>query len=244
MISKRVLLIAAMLLAVSATGAMAASVNVGNFNVALLSIGATDYLNLNANNSWGIVGATVITPTPTPYSTVYNYVKNGYAGGSWNGTASAIQSSPAFADSTVNGFLSMGVMSGDDLINIVGKTTYYGRTVLAADSLIKNTYAGDSNFDGKVTDDDFGLFAYGYQVYGTPDQVNGWVWGDYNYDGKITDDDFGWFANVYLNGGAPMGVLGTPPSAAASAAAVPEPSTIALLVAFATCGLFVSLRKR
>jgi hypothetical protein len=136
-------------------------------------------------------------------------------------------------------------MSGDDFVNVLTKSNFYGHTpVLATDSLIKSTYYGDSNFDGKVTDDDFGLFAYGYSVFGTADQVNGWAWGDWNYDGKITDDDFGLFANVYANGGSPMGVLGTPPSSASAAAAVPEPSTIILIIAFATSGLLVSLRKR
>ncbi|MCC6123607.1 MAG: PEP-CTERM sorting domain-containing protein [Pirellulales bacterium] len=233
MISKRVLLTAALLLAVSATGAMAASVNVNNFNVALLSIGATDYLNLNSTASYGIVGGTVTTPTPTPYATVYGYVLNGFAGGAWNGVG-GINSSVAAADPLTA--TTIAIASGDDVMNVVGQSTFYGHTNALTDSLMRYTYYGDCDLNGVTDLTDYGYIDYAYLSGG----LSGWVWGDFDMDGSVGLGDYGYIDYVYLSGLPSLG----PSTASAAAAAVPEPSTVILLISSTLCAFIVYLRKR
>jgi hypothetical protein len=66
--------------------------------------------------------------------------------------------------------------------------------------LVKFTYYGDSDLDGRVAGSDFNQFAAGKSGDGT-----GWAFGDYDYTGSIpTGDDFNAFAagkSGYTSGG-------------------------------------------
>src|SRR5205085_4542700 len=77
----------------------------------------------------------------TPRATVEALVKSGRGSGSWNGTG--ITSSTAGA-SSIN---ALGVIQASD----AGYTTFSGETVNGTDTLVKYTYVGDANLDGKVT---------------------------------------------------------------------------------------------
>jgi hypothetical protein len=52
--------------------------------------------------------------------------------------------------------------------------------------LIKYTYGGDANLDGKVTISDYGRIDFNIGL-GT----HGWFNGDFNHDGKIDINDYG-----------------------------------------------------
>jgi hypothetical protein len=227
MMSKKVLYIAAALLVVASTSAMAASVTLNNFNVAQLSIGPIDYLNLNSTASYGIVSGTMITPNPTPYSTIYNYVKNGYAGGAWNGVG-GINSSVAAANPLH--VTALAVAKGEVLINDLGITTFYGHTIKTADSLIRYTYYGDANFDGVVDYSDYAMIDFAYQNGGPAAGYFGWVWGDFNYDGAIDEIDL---ANFNYVDSLHLPPIGT----------VPEPTALVLLVAGAISLVFIRRRR-
>lgn len=224
MMSKKSLLIAAALLVVVSTNAMAAGVNVNNFNVALLSIGPTSYLNLNSTASYGIVGGTITTPIPTPYSTIRTYVKNGFANFAWNGLG-GINSSVAAADPLQ--VTALALVSGSDMINVLGETTFHGRTVAATDSLIRYTYYGDANFDGVVNAADYAKINYG----STHGGLSGWVWGDFNYDGSINSFDYDLINYVDSLHLPPLGPV------------VPEPTALALLAAGAITLVFFRRRR-
>lgn len=220
MISKRVLFIAAALLAVSATSVMAAEVDTANFTVGTLQIGATDTLNLNSATSWGIA-------TVTSTGTINDYLKTGYAGGAWTGLG--IRSSVAAGQS---GLTTLGINSGTDYLNF--NTKFYGHTVVGSDTLVKYTYTGDFNLDGVVDDNDLGILINNYNQDSKGNTLNtpgNYAGGDVNYDGVINDDDLGAFINNY-----PSAAQGLPPlnvgqfSAAAAAHVVPEPSTIVMLI--------------
>ena len=90
MISKRVLLIAAAVLVVAATGATAAQVNVDNFTVSILSIAPDSTLNLQSPTSWGIVQPDVLHPVATSYATVNGYLATGWDSGAWDGVGGII----------------------------------------------------------------------------------------------------------------------------------------------------------
>jgi hypothetical protein len=256
MISKRVLIIAACLLVVSATGAMAAVVNTGDFTVFNLNIGASDLLNLNLGDpgtpsvplvtSHGVILApTVAHPTPTTYNQMNTYLAAGFGGGTWSGTG-GIQSSPAAA---LAGPTGVGILSGFDYQNTNG-STFYGHTVDAADTIVKYTYAGDLNLDGVVDDSDAFMFINYYLQDGggsTIDTPGNYGNGDLNFDGVINDADAFMFINQY-----PSAELGFPAlnvgqyaaAGAASAMAVPEPSTVVLLIMGLGFALVAFVRKR
>ena len=102
--------------------------------------------------------------------------------------------------------------------------------------LVKFTYGGDANLDGKINVDDYGRIDFNVNLGTT-----GWYNGDFNYDGKINVDDYG---IIDFN----IGIQGAPfPTAGNSAglsgvAAVPEPATLGLLIG--ACVPWLSRRRR
>ena len=63
---------------------------------------------------------------------------------------------------------------------------FAGHSVDATATLIKFTYAGDANLDGKINVDDYGRIDFNISL-----GSSGWYNGDFNYDGKINVDDYG-----------------------------------------------------
>jgi hypothetical protein len=89
----------------------------------------------------------------------------------------------------------LGVATAGNIFGISGPqtATFDGQTVSAGDVLIKFTYAGDANLDGKVNIDDYGRIDANVGQSGT---VFGWYNGDFNFDGKINIDDYGLIDSV------------------------------------------------
>jgi hypothetical protein len=237
MISKRVLCIAIALLAVTASGTMAATTNADNFIVSQLSIAADSSLNLQASNSYGIVTGDTINPTPTPYATVLGYVTTGYAGGAWNGNG--INSSKAASDP--NMVSALGIVNATDANAWGAISSFHGHTPLDGDSLIGYTTYGDSNLDGTVNGDDYFYIDWAFLNGGATAGYSGWLWGDYDYNGETNGDDYFWIDWVFLNGYTPAAASA---GAVSAVSAVPEPSTVILLVSSALCAFVVYLRKR
>src|SRR5262249_46284035 len=108
---------------------------------------------------------------------------NGYNGsGSWNGANSISSSSAAvvFSDSANANKTALGYAAASTL----GVTSFAGQSVVGSDVLVRYTYGGDANLDGKVNALDFNLLASGYG----PDSQ--WALGDFNYDGQVNSADF------------------------------------------------------
>jgi len=107
--------------------------------------------------------------------------RNGGTGGDWSGTG--IVTSAASANLTT-----LGVARASDVLGISDyqTTVFAGQTVDGAAVLIKFTYAGDANLDGKINVDDYGKIDFA-----VPIGVAGWSNGDFNYDGKVNVDDYG-----------------------------------------------------
>ncbi|HEY1684942.1 MAG TPA: dockerin type I domain-containing protein [Tepidisphaeraceae bacterium] len=125
-----------------------------------------------------------------------------------------------------------GVANGTGLAVVENNSTYFpgnisndspfstfdGQTVDTPSStggtvIVKYTYFGDLNLDGKVDGTDLTLMGY----YGNTTTL-GWVAGDLNYDGKVNADDYALFqlglAQYNKNG---------------AIVAAPEPATLSLL---------------
>jgi autotransporter-associated beta strand protein len=158
-----------------------------------------------------------------------------YNHGNWNGSSSTFSSTAASTDSTH--LTAIGVETG-----VTG--TFAGQAVTAADVLVKYTYYGDANLDGKVDGSDYSLIDAGYASHG---HLTGWQNGDFNYDGVIDGTDYALIDNAFNNQSAVISssaqVAASTAQAAAgvSPAAVPEPASVALLGAGA---LLVCTRRR
>src|SRR6185369_3304377 len=68
-----------------------------------------------------------------------------------------------------------------------GNLTTLGVAEIAGDVVVKYTYGGDANLDGKVTISDYGKIDFNAGIAG----ASGWTNGDFNYDGKINISDYG-----------------------------------------------------
>jgi fibronectin-binding autotransporter adhesin len=164
-------------------------------------------------------------------ATVTNQVAQAYnlAGGAkWNG--GGITSTAAENDTTH--LTALGVIQNDQGGSPVytSANTFDGTAPGAGDILVKYTYFGDANLDGKVDGSDYSLIDAGYASHGA---LTGWYNGDFNYDGVVDGSDYALIDNAFNN---QTGNLSTPATAAtptAQVAVVPEPSCL-ILPALAT----------
>ena len=117
----------------------------------------------------------------TPKATIENLVRTARNNGAWNGAG--INSSAARNNAAHN--TTLGVLSGSEYISASGTTTFSGDTVSASDTLVKYTWYGDANFDGRVTFDDYTKIDTGFNQH-----LTGWFNGDFNLDGVVNFDDY------------------------------------------------------
>jgi hypothetical protein len=106
-----------------------------------------------------------------------------------------------------------------------GLTTFGGEGIDANAVIIKNTYNGDANLDGRVNADDYFRIDQGFLAQ---PQNPTYRDGDFNYDGRVNADDYFLIDQAFLG---QTGVLGV----TLNAVAVPEPGgVIALFVGAAS----------
>ena len=101
--------------------------------------------------------------------------------------------------------------------------------------LVKHTYNGDANLDGRINSDDYFRIDSGFLAQpANPRFANG----DFNYDGKINSDEYFLIDSAFLGQGTPLS--GSGDSSPLMSAAVPEPS--AAILAFV--GLLAATRRQ
>jgi len=86
----------------------------------------------------------------------------------------------------VAGITTLGAMHGSDYTAIRGAGTLFdGETVNPGAVLVKYTYYGDTDFNGKVNFDDYARIDAGFNAHATS-----WFTGDFDGNGKINFDDY------------------------------------------------------
>jgi hypothetical protein len=199
----------------SATGGITTS-NTASISVASGAVVRTGGLTMNDTSLINLNGGLIVDYTGgTPISTIRGYLlvgRNGGLGGLWKGTG--ISSSTAAGNSTK---FAVGYA---DANTIGSPTTFMGQSIDNTSVLVRLSYNGDANLDGKVNALDFNALATNF---GKTPGSDVWTQGDFNYDGSVNTSDFTMLAGNF--NATPLSdppVLGT---------LVPEPATIASLVA-------------
>ncbi|HVT89672.1 MAG TPA: trypsin-like serine protease [Tepidisphaeraceae bacterium] len=147
--------------------------------------------------------------TLTTLSQIQSLITSGYNGGNWTGdgiASSKAASSPSGGEAGKTGL-------GFGTAGSLGLTTFDGISVSSSDVLVKYTYLGDANLDGKVDLSDMILFAPHWLTSG-----NVWTGGDFNYDGTVNAKDLTLLARNWQTG--------------VSSAALDEPFDLSLLSTF------------
>jgi hypothetical protein len=249
MISKRVLVIALALVAVTASVSLGVdtigSTSVNHFwNGGLVDLGSYAITKIDTSTDQG---TTVITP---PYEGMRQQVAAGFNGFDWAGTAGVTNSAAKNSVTTLGGLgplYGLGIQTADEYVNFFGYSQFHGIDVTAPAAanwaLTTFTYMGDADLSGTLTLDDYFYIDTSRDTINAGGTVPGtWANGDFDMSGTITLDDYYFIDTVrdYINAGG-----ATPPiniqTAGAAAAAVPEPSTVVL--ALLALGCFFGFRK-
>jgi fibronectin-binding autotransporter adhesin len=165
-------------------------------------------------------------------ATVTNLVASGFYGTSpWTGKG--LTSSTAAADTSH--LTAVGVILNNDGSGnaLYGSSTTLGNfdrlSPSTSDVLVKYTYYGDANLDGKVDSSDYARIDGGFLSSGS---LTGWFNGDSNYDGLVNGSDYTLIDNAFNTQSAALTNQIANPTAqfatTGAAAAVPEPATFGL----------------
>ena len=125
---------------------------------------------------------------------ITSQIASGYNSGSWSG--SGITSSSAATDSTQ--LTTLGVILNNNgnnqplYGNGMSLGLFDGQSPSATDVLVKYTYYGDANLDGKVDATDYAQIDNGFLNH-----LTGWFNGDFNYDGVINGSDYTLIDNAF-----------------------------------------------
>ena len=132
----------------------------------------------------------------------------------------------------------LAVAEASSTLGLIGTATatWRGQTVDASSVLIKYTYTGDANLDGRIDADDYFLIDSNDNKSGAA--TSGYAKGDFNYDGKINGDDY------FIIDSNFTAQSGLPPAAPLEATAVPEPTSLAFFGAAFAYPLIRRRRRR
>ena len=160
------------------------------------------------------VGTGALILDGVPLSTAAAYATAGYANGRWTGTGLTSSAAAVNAAHTT----AVGVASNAGGVY----ATFDGQPVSASSVLVRYTYYGDANLDGKVNAADYTRADVGAVTHAT-----GWLNGDFNYDGVVDGTDYALMDNAFNQQGSALFPAAVVASAVAKpASAVAKPAAV------------------
>ncbi len=125
--------------------------------------------------------------TGNSYADITTAIAHARNAGAWNGTG--VTSSAAASNVKHN--TTIGVMTGAEYATVaVDASNFDGASYSNTDLLVKYTYYGDANFNGKVDGGDYARIDTTFNNEKSAGNISGWVNGDYDYNGKIDGGDY------------------------------------------------------
>jgi hypothetical protein len=120
---------------------------------------------------------------------IVSLISSARSGGTWVGTT-GITSSTAAAANPKN--KTLGAMEATDFKSVYGAAaTFDGQTIDNTAVLVKFTYYGDTDFNGKVDGGDYARIDAKFNQQTVSGNIGGWLNGDFDYNNKIDGADYG-----------------------------------------------------
>jgi hypothetical protein len=139
--------------------------------VTTLAVGPTAALDLNDND------LVVTNGSPSQISSLIAQARHG---GAWDQTGIT----SASARTQANHATTLGVLTGGEYLSVNG-STFDDFAVAPTDVLVKYTWYGDTDFNGKVNFDDYVKTDNGFNNH-----LSGWLNGDFDLNGQVNFDDY------------------------------------------------------
>jgi hypothetical protein len=177
-----------------------------------LTLSATSTLDLNDNDMMvDYTGASEL-------ANVVTAIRNARNGGQWNGFG--ITSTAAKNSAQHN--TTLGAIEATDFKSVYGQSAMFDSEPIDNTAvLVKYTYYGDTDFNGKVDGADYARIDAKFNQQVTSGNIGGWFNGDIDYNGKIDGADYALIDAAFNSQGAPLrpsnSVLPNPPTRSARA---------------------------
>ncbi|HYO11070.1 MAG TPA: pre-peptidase C-terminal domain-containing protein [Tepidisphaeraceae bacterium] len=159
-----------------------------------LAFGATGTLDLTNNDLIVRLGNLGTWDSVNGYTGgVLGQVQSGRAGGAWNGTSGILTTQGDAAGASP--LTTLGVATAQQALQIApsATATWGGETVNGSAILVKYTYIGDADLNGRINGDDY--FAIDSNV--AQPNARTWALGDFDFNGKINGDDY-WLIDSHV----------------------------------------------
>ena len=156
-----------------------------------LNVATSSTLDLNDNDL--LLDYTGVSPL----SSIQSLINAARSGGAWSGNGLTSQAArSATAHNTT-----LGAMEATDFKSIYGATAMFdGEAIDATAVLVKYTYYGDADFNGKVNFDDYVRTDNGFNNH-----MSGWMNGDFDGNGQVNFDDYVLIDLAFNTQGAALG---------------------------------------
>src|SRR3954454_4978409 len=145
----------------------------GASNIATLTLAAGATLDLSDND---------LIATATSKAFVAQQIAAARNGGTWNQPGITSSSAKAQASHATT----LGVLGGAEFKSVAGAlATFNGFSVADGDTLVKYTWYGDTDFNGRVNFDDYVRTDNGFNNH-----LSGWLNGDFDGNNTVNFDDY------------------------------------------------------
>jgi hypothetical protein len=162
---------------ISSSGKVIVTPNGSNSGLSVignLAVSGASNLDLNDND--------MVVSSGMSQAAITTSIRTARNGGAWTGNGITSSS----AKTQTNHATMLGVLNGAEYHSVAGAAaTFDGVSVNNSDVLVKYTWYGDTDFNGKVNFDDYVRTDNGFNNH-----LSGWLNGDFDLNGQVNFDDY------------------------------------------------------